>query len=65
MVSTAEPTPDPASAAAGPVGERKGSVPCGGERLSPYLVAAARAVARPAPRVLAELIAGYGLSRNP
>ena len=35
----------------GPVGERKGSVPSGDERLSPYLVAAARAVALPAPRV--------------
>ena len=31
--------------------ERKRSVPSGGERLSPYLVAAARAVALPAPRV--------------
>ena len=50
-MSTAEPTPDPASASFGPVGERKGSVQSGDERLSPYLVAAARAVALPAPRV--------------
>ena len=51
-MSTAEPTPTPTSASFGPVGERKGSVPSGDERLSPYLVAAARAVALPAPRVL-------------
>ena len=50
-MSTAEPTPAPASASFGPVGERKGSVPSGDERLSPYLVAAARVVAAPAPRV--------------
>ena len=50
-MSTAEPTPDPASASFGPVGERKGSVQSGDERLSPYLVAAARAVALSAPRV--------------
>ena len=50
-MSTAEPTPAPTSAPFGPVGERKGSVPSGGERLSPYLVAAARVVAVPAPRV--------------
>ena len=50
-MSTAEPTPAPASASFGPVGERKGSVPSGDERLSPYLLAAARAVALPAPRV--------------
>ena len=51
-MSTAEPTPAPASASFGPVGERKGSVPSGDERLSPYLVPVARAVTLPAPRVL-------------
>ena len=65
MVSTAEPTPDPASAASGPVGERKGSVPSGGERLSPHLVAAARAVALSAPRVPGRADCGLRSVRNP
>ena len=60
MVSTAEPTPDPASAASGPVGERNGSVP----RIWSLLLG--RWLDRRLGYLadLAELIGGCGLSRN-
>ena len=47
------------------MGERKGSVQSGDERLSLYLVAAARRWLYRRLGSLAELIAGCGLSRNP